>query len=111
MYREATVQSGDDGFRQIITIGPHELTSDLPAEEDGGETGPSPHDLLLAALGSCTAMTIKWLAKKERMPLQHVEVRLSQSRSGEGHLFRLSIELEGDLNEAQRAALLAAAPV
>jgi hypothetical protein len=64
MYREATVQSGDDGFRQIITIGPHELTSDLPAEEDGGETGPSPHDLLLAALGSCTAMTIKWLAKK-----------------------------------------------
>jgi uncharacterized OsmC-like protein len=109
MYREATVQSGDDGFRQIITIGPHELTSDLPAEEDGGETGPSPHDLLLAALGSCTAMTIKWLAKKERLPLQHVEVRLSQSRSGEGHLLRLSIELVGDLSEAQRAALLAAA--
>jgi len=109
MYREATVQSGDDGFRQIITIGPHELTSDLPAEEDGGETGPSPHDLLLAALGSCTAMTIKWLAKKERLPLQHVEVRLSQSRSDEGHLFRRSIELVGDLSEAQRAALLAAA--
>jgi uncharacterized OsmC-like protein len=109
LYREATVQSGDDGFRQTITIGPHELVSDMPADEDGSDAGPSPHDLLLAALGSCTAMTIKWLAKKERLPLQHVEVRLSQSYSAEGHLFRQSIELVGELNEAQRAALLAAA--
>jgi uncharacterized OsmC-like protein/predicted DsbA family dithiol-disulfide isomerase len=115
VFRDATVQSTDAGYRQTITVGPHQITSDLPGrhgtEGDGkdGDAGPGPYDLLLAALGSCTSMTIKWVAERNRIPLRRVEVRLSQSRTGGGHRFRRSIDLYGDLDEAQRAELLAAA--
>jgi uncharacterized OsmC-like protein/predicted DsbA family dithiol-disulfide isomerase len=113
LFRKATVQSTDARFRQTILVGPHQLTSDLPAGEktEGGgyDAGSSPYDLLLAALGSCTSMTIKWVAERNRIPLRRVEVRLSQSRNADGHLFRRSIDLYGDLSEAQRAELLEAA--
>jgi uncharacterized OsmC-like protein len=54
-------------------------------------------------------MTVKWAAEREHIPLDRVEVRLSQSRTPSGHLFRRSIELDGDLNEAQRVRLQRAA--
>jgi uncharacterized OsmC-like protein/protein-disulfide isomerase len=109
VYRTALVQSTEDRRRQAITIGPHRLVADLPADEDGGDAGPGPHDFLLAALGACTAMTVQWVADKHHIPLRHVDVRLSQSRTAEGHLFRRTLTLEGDLSEAQRAQLEKAA--
>jgi uncharacterized OsmC-like protein/predicted DsbA family dithiol-disulfide isomerase len=109
LFREATVTGSDSGFRQTISVGPHQITSDLTAGDYGKDAGPSPYDLLAAALGACTAMTIKWVAGRNRIPLRRVEVRLTQSRTAEGHLFRRSIDLYGDLSEAQRAELLAAA--
>jgi len=108
-FREATVTGADPGFRQTISVGPHQITSDLTGGDQGKDAGPSPYDLLLAALGSCTSMTIKWVAERNRIPLRRVEVRLTQSRTAEGHLFRRSIDLYGDLSEVQRAELLAAA--
>ena len=77
VFREARVRSTDRPRRQIITIGPHEIVSDLPADEDGDDAGPGPHDLLLAALGACTAMTVQWSAQKHRLALERVEVRLT----------------------------------
>ena len=109
LFREVTVTSMGAQARQTISVGPHVLTSDLPAGDEGADTGPGPYDLLLAALGSCTAMTVKWAAERNRIPLRRVEVRLSQSRTAEGHLFRRSIDLYGDLDAAGRAQLLDAA--
>src|SRR6185369_6501716 len=91
VFREARVHSTDRPRRQIVTIGPHEIVSDLPADEDGDDSGPGPHDLLLAALGACTAMTVQWSAQKHRLALERVDVRLTQSRTATGRLFRLSI--------------------
>jgi len=108
-FREATVRSTTNPRRQIVSIGPHQITADLPADEDGEDAGPSPHELLLAALGACAAMTAQWAAQKHQLPLEHVDVRLSQSRTPEGHLFRVSLMLAGDLTEANRAQLLHAA--
>jgi uncharacterized OsmC-like protein/predicted DsbA family dithiol-disulfide isomerase len=105
VFREARVRSTDRPRRQIITVGPHQILADLPADEDGDDSGPGPHDLLLAALGACTAMTVQWSAQKHRLALDHVEVRLTQSRTASGHLFRLSIVISGDLSEADRAKL------
>jgi putative redox protein len=93
----------------VITVGPHEIVADLPPEDDGGDAGPGPHDLLLAALGACTAMTVQWSAEKHHLPLRHVEVQLSQSRTPSGHLFRVSVTLEGDLSESDLAELQRAA--
>jgi uncharacterized OsmC-like protein/predicted DsbA family dithiol-disulfide isomerase len=105
VFREARVRSTDRPRRQIITVGPHQILADLPADEDGDDSGPGPHDLLLAALGACTAMTVQWSAQKHRLALDHVEVRLTQSRTASGHLFRLSIVISGDLSESDRAKL------
>jgi uncharacterized OsmC-like protein len=108
-FRDARVRSTEDRRRQMITVGPHEVVADLPTGDDGSDSGPGPYDLLLAALGACTAMTVQWSAEKHHMPLQRVEVRLSQSRTPSGHLFRRSVTLEGDLSESHRAQLQHAA--
>jgi uncharacterized OsmC-like protein len=109
IYREVTVLSTGEPFRVALEVGPHELTADLPADEGGADGGPSPHDLLLGALGACKAMTVKWAAAKHRIPLRGVEVRMSQSRTAEGHLFRSSITIDGALTDAQRTLLMSAA--
>ena len=108
-FREARVRSTEHPRRQLITIGPHEIVADLPVDEDGQDAGPGPHDFLLAALGACTAMTIQWWAQHHRMAVEHVEVRLSQSRTERGHLFRRSVRIAGDLSEAELAQLQRAA--
>jgi uncharacterized OsmC-like protein/protein-disulfide isomerase len=109
VFREARVETTEFPRRVSVDVGPHNLISDLPAFEDGTDAGPSPYDLLLAALGTCTAMTIKWAAEKGGIPVDRVQVRLSQSRTPSGHLFRRLIQIEGDLNDEQRARLERAA--
>jgi len=104
-FRAGHVRSSESRRRQLITVGPHDLVSDLPAEDDGADAGPGPYDLLLSALGACTAMTVQWTAEKHHLSLDHVEVRMTQSRTPAGHLFRRSITLAGDLTEAQRLQL------
>jgi putative redox protein len=47
-----TVHGGTSGFRQEIVSGPHRLIADEPRADGGGDAGPSPYDLLLAALGA-----------------------------------------------------------
>jgi protein-disulfide isomerase/uncharacterized OsmC-like protein len=110
VFREARIESTTDPRRQVITVGPHRLVADLPAEDGGSDAAPSPYDLLAGALGACTAMTIQWMADKHQIPLRHVDVRLTQSRTKEGHhLFRRSIQLDGDFDDQARARLASAA--
>ena len=109
IFRSLTVRSLPGDWRQSIAVGSHQLVSDLPTTAGGSDAGASPYDLLLAALGASTGMTIGRTAEQHQIPLRQVEVRLSQSRTAEGHLFRRSIDLSGDLNEQQRASLLTAA--
>jgi uncharacterized OsmC-like protein/predicted DsbA family dithiol-disulfide isomerase len=109
VFREARVRSTEARRRQLVAVGPHELVADLPREDDGDDAGLGPYDLLLAALGACTAMTVQWTADHHGIPLRRVDVRLTQSRTREGHRFRRSIALEGELTEAQRAQLARAA--
>jgi uncharacterized OsmC-like protein len=109
LFREVRVEATGDRHRQALSIGAHPLVSDLPALEGGGDAGPSPYDLLAAALGSCTAMTVGWSAEKHKIPLAGLDVRVTQSRGSGGHVFRIAIELRGDLDDAQRATLERAA--
>ena len=118
---EVVVRGAADGFVQEITAGSHRLRSDEPSSAGGTDTGPTPYDLLLAALGSCTSMTIAMYARRKRWPLSNVTIRLRHSRGHaqdcaacETHEARLTvldceIELDGPLDESQRARLLAIA--
>lgn len=70
------VQGSATGFAQEIVAGSHRLKSDEPLVDGGTDTGPSPYDLLLAALGSCTSMTVAMYARRKGWPLDRVTVEL-----------------------------------
>jgi putative redox protein len=115
------VTGSGEGFAQEITSGSHRLRSDEPVASGGTDTGPDPYALLLAALGSCTSMTIALYARRKKWPLEGVTVRLRHSRvyshdcdGCEDEPRRIEriereIDLAGSLDEAQRASLLAIA--
>jgi len=77
---DVLVRGASSGFAQEIAIGAHRLTADEPSEAGGKDTGPSPYDLLLAALGSCTSMTISLYARTKKWPLESVTVNLRHSK-------------------------------
>src|SRR5579863_5691282 len=105
-------------FQQEIIAGKHRLTADEPANVGGLDSSPGPYELLLAALGACTSMTLRLYADRKKLPLRRTEVRLRHSRiyakdcaeceTKEGMLDRIerAIVLEGDLTAEQRARLI-----
>ena len=68
------------GFVQDIEIGSHRLLGDEPTNLGGSDRGPSPYDFLLAALGSCTSMTLRMYADRKEWPLKAVTVRLRHDK-------------------------------
>jgi putative redox protein len=119
--RPVVVQGGAAGFAQAITVGPHQLICDEPTHFGGTDKGPTPYDLLLAALGSCTSMTIAMYARRKHWPLESVTVRLRHGQiyaadcaaceTKEGRLDHIerTVELTGVLSDDQRTQLLAIA--
>lgn len=96
---------------QAVMIGRHVLRADEPVESGGDDLGPAPHELLLAALGACTAMTVQMVADRKGWPLEHVEVHLRRGvlppgEGGPATLIVRDIILDGPLNEDQRKRLL-----
>jgi uncharacterized OsmC-like protein len=77
---DVVVRGNSSGFAQEIVTGVHRLTADEPIEVGGKDTGPSPYDLLLAALGSCTSMTISLYARTKQWPLESVTIHLRHSK-------------------------------
>ena len=111
-----------EGFRTQITAGQHQLIADEPNEAGGTDEGPSPYELLLAALGACTAMTLKMYVERKKLPVTDVEVLLTFDRihiddcescvkeerlndQEVQHISRL-IYVTGDVTEEQKERLL-----
>jgi putative redox protein len=110
-------EAGSGTYTQQITAGHHQLVADEP-QPIGDDAGPTPYDLLLAALGSCTSMTLRMYANRKGWPLENIRVTLRHSRIHAQdcaecetkvgwieHIDR-EIELTGDLDDAQRDRLL-----
>ena len=105
-------------FQQDVRVGRHRFLADEPVAAGGLDSGPGPYDLLLAALGACTSMTLRLYAERKALPLEQVTVRLSQSKihaadcaeceTRDGMIDRIerTITLTGKLDEAQRARLM-----
>ena len=119
MIATDVIVNGDAlGFAQEIVVGPYRLTADEPIEVGGKNTGPSPYDLLLAALGSCTSMTVSLYARTKKWPLESVTVTLRHSKihaadcrdceTKEGRIDRIEREIHfvGTLDSDQRKRLL-----
>jgi putative redox protein len=67
-------------LRQEVWAGAHTLSADEPRDLGGDDAGPNPYELLLAALGACTSMTLLLYARRKGWPLEGVEVRLLHDR-------------------------------
>jgi len=108
-------------LRNEIETGIHRLIADEPVSAGGTDEGPTPYDFLSAGLGGCTSMTMRVVAKRENIPLEGVEVHVTNDRmyakdcadcssnAGYIHRFDVRIKLIGNLSEQQRDRLLSVA--
>jgi len=112
-------RTGRDGFRTDLWADGHYMVADEPRSVGGTEEGPTPYDLVVAGLGSCTSMTLRMYADRKGWPLEEARVVLRHTRQHsddeaeceEGGDARIDlvdreIELVGDLTDEQRERLL-----
>lgn len=109
-----SVSVGENGlgrYQQSVRIGRHSLLADEPVAVGGEDAGPAPYDYLLAALGTCTSMTLRMYAEIKKLPLTAINVELTHEKieiEGQGTVDRIerTITLDGDLSPEQRARML-----
>ena len=104
----ATVaETGESLYAVNINVSGHTLKGDEPLASGGGNLGPAPYDMLLAALGECTAMTVRWYAKQQNWPLEKVEVNLTYQKLDKVDVFEKEVIVHGDaLTPDQRKKLV-----
>jgi putative redox protein len=100
-----TVQ-GEHGYAQKITTSTHELASDEPVKRRGTNTGASPVELLLASLGSCTAITLRMYSERKQWDLGAITVRLRLVKASEQQHIERAISISGALDAEHREKLL-----
>ncbi|MFJ8626162.1 OsmC family protein [Kitasatospora sp. NPDC093550] len=101
-----TGSAADEPYHVDVRAGSHPLTSDEPVRRGGSDSGPEPFALLLASLGSCTAITLRMYAERKEWPLESVRVRLGYESDGSRGRISRRVALAGDLDGDQRARLL-----
>lgn len=102
-----THSASDAAYATQLAVGPHRGLADEPADLGGGDVGPAPDELLLSALGACTAITLRMYAQRKQWPLESVQVTLDYlDRSKDVTRIARSVQLRGPLDGEQRARLL-----
>jgi putative redox protein len=101
----AHARIGETRYRVDLKAGHHALMADEHPELGGQDAGPAPYELLLAALGACTSITLKMYAERKAWPLAGVDVGLVYVREGDAARIDRTLTLEGGLDETQRARL------
>ena len=108
--RDARVHLGPSGYRAVAQVGAHRLVADEPIDVGGTDTGPTPVEMLSAALGSCVAITVRMVAERKGWPLEGMDVHVERSQVPvEGgrprSRFDVGVTLVGPLDDAMRAEL------
>ena len=114
---EVIVRERNRAFTRDVQSDDHDWISDEPTKVGGGNLGPDPYEQLLAALGTCTSMTIRMVANRSNYPLDAVEIRLRHFREHDKDcvdceksesqidIIEREVVLKGELDEKQRGHL------
>src|SRR3546814_11216301 len=90
MSSNVNVVRGDGKLQHVVQVDSHRLIADAPSQYGGEDAGFTPHDLLAASLGACTALTLNMYAQRKGFPLQKVEVEVEHA------------DMDGTRSEARR---------
>lgn len=96
-------------YKTKVYSGGHFIYSDEPAGVGGTDEGMPPAALLLASLGSCTAITIRMYADRKGFNLDHIKIELAICKEEEitrETTINRKIEFTGDLTADERKRLL-----
>ncbi len=112
------VSERDRKFSQLIQSDDHQWVADEPSSVGGSNLGPDPYEHLLAALGACTAMTMRMYANRKKWPVENISIELDHARDhgadcsecDEEHkqidVITRSISITGDLDDEQRNRIM-----
>ena len=99
-------ETGESAYCVDINVSGFIIKGDEPVAAGGGNLGPAPYDLLIAALGECTAMTVRWFALQQKWPLDKVEVKITHQKIDKVDVFEKEVVVYGnDLTPEQRQKL------
>lgn len=102
-------ETGDGKFQAAISTGDHVFLADEPVSVGGGGTGPSPFDLLSAALAACTTMTLRLYADGKKWPVTRIRTAVGHQKEiadPQPDLFNVRISIEGAIDAEQRARMM-----
>ncbi len=105
---QVLISSSGKGMQHEISAGAHKWIADAGKEIGGNESGPNPHEMMLAALGTCTSMTLKVFSDKRGWKLDEVKVSLNEEivedpNSPGKKMFKITrdIQVKGELSQEQ----------
>lgn len=108
--RSVSAHLAGTAYTTEISTGGHRMVVDEPAEHGGRDEGPRPHELLLGALASCIAITLKMYAGRKEWDTGEIRVDVSMARLQTGRDISTNLEIEVDfekeLSPEQRERLL-----
>jgi putative redox protein len=100
-----TLVRSDAGYVQDIESGAHRLRADEPQARGGTDAGPAPYDLLLAALGACTSITLRMYAERKGWELGRVEVALRLFKTKDDERIERDVRIGAPLSDEKRSRL------
>jgi putative redox protein len=101
----AKASIGTTNYAVSITAGRHQVSADEGVEQGGKDVGPTPSELVCAALGACTAITLRMYAERKRWPVREVHVDVRFRREGTEASIARVLSFEGELDDEQRTRL------
>lgn len=109
-HREVTAELSGAPYRTTLTARGITAVADEPAEHGGQDSGLRPHELLLGALASCTAITLRMYAQRKNWDVGAIRVHAALDRRQSGRAVDSRIHLEvsfgKEIPEEQRERLL-----
>lgn len=93
------------GYQTAMTVRGHAFAADEPTDLGGSDTAPTPVELLMGSLASCTAITLRMYARRKGWTLEGLEVQVAYT-STPTPTFIKQIAVRGELDDVQKARLL-----